>query len=50
MDFVKDGKKALFTGHDASRTRAPPLLLHFLKQLCQENASSSSRFFKTRAI
>jgi glycosyltransferase involved in cell wall biosynthesis len=33
---VKDGKKVLFIGHDASRTGAPLLLLHFLKWLRQE--------------
>jgi glycosyltransferase involved in cell wall biosynthesis len=31
-----DGKKVLFIGHDASRTGAPLLLLHFLKWLRQE--------------
>ena len=33
---MKDGKKVLFIGHEASRTGAPLLLLHFLKWLRQE--------------
>jgi len=43
---VKDGKKVLFIGHDASRTGAPLLLLELIKWLTSNSSVKPSVLLK----
>jgi hypothetical protein len=43
---VKDGKKVLFIGHDASRTGAPLLLLELIKWLTSNSSIKPSVLLK----